>query len=112
MKPCEKAREEASYSIAYIASQTHLQAETIQALEQEQFEQLPGEVFIRGYIRTYTKLLGLQAQPLIDAYENTKTGCHRTNDNGNSTEKTTFNRCRSNCDLEYGYSCDNLSRFA
>ena len=67
-----KAREEASYSIAYIASQTHLHEDIIHALEQEQFEQLPGEVFMRGYIRTYTKLLGLEAQPLIDLYENTK----------------------------------------
>ena len=67
-----KAREDASYSVAYIASQTHLHADIIKALEEEQFEQLPGDVFMRGYIRTYTKILGLDAQSLIDAYEKSK----------------------------------------
>ena len=66
------AREEASYSVAYISSQTHLQPEIIEALEQERFDQLPGEVFVRGYIRTYTKLLALEAQPVIEAYERVK----------------------------------------
>lgn len=66
------AREEASYSVAFVTSQTHLGADIIEALEQERFEQLPGDVFIRGYIRTYTKLLELDAQPLIEAYENAK----------------------------------------
>ena len=65
-------REKASYSIAYISSQTHLQPEIIEALEQERFDLLPGEVFVRGYIRTYTKLLGLEAQSVIDAYERVK----------------------------------------
>lgn len=67
-----KAREEASYSIAYVTSQTHLRAEIIEALEQERFDQLSGGVFIRGYIRTYSKLLELEAQPLIEAYESAK----------------------------------------
>lgn len=67
-----RAREEASYSVAYVTSQTHLGADIIEALEQERFEQLPGDVFIRGYIRTYTKLLELDAQPLIETYESAK----------------------------------------
>lgn len=66
------AREEASYSVAYISSQTHLQPEIIEALEQERFDLLPGEVFVRGYIRTYTKLLDLEAQSVLDAYERVK----------------------------------------
>ena len=66
------AREEASYSVAFVTSHTHLGADIIEALEQERFEQLPGDVFIRGYIRTYTKLLELDAQPLIEAYEDAK----------------------------------------
>ena len=66
------AREQASYSLAYVTSQTHLKAEIIEALEQEKFSELSGDVFMRGYIRTYTKLLELDAEPLIAAYEKTK----------------------------------------
>lgn len=66
------AREQASYSLAFVTSQTHLKAEIIEALEQEKFDELSGDVFIRGYIRTYTKLLELDAEPLIAAYEKSK----------------------------------------
>ena len=66
------AREQAAYSLAYVTSQTHLKADIIEALEQEKFDQLSGDVFIRGYIRTYSKLLGLDAEPLIAAYDKTK----------------------------------------
>lgn len=61
------ARESASYSVAYVASQTHLQEDVITALENNQFDQLPGAVFVRGYIRSYAKLLEIDAQPLISA---------------------------------------------
>ncbi len=60
-------RESASYSVAFVASQTHLQEEVITALESNQFDQLPGEVFVKGYIRSYAKLLEIDAQSLINA---------------------------------------------
>ena len=66
------AREQASYSLPYVTSQTHLKAEIIEALEQEKFDLLSGDVFIRGYIRTYAKLLELEAEPLIAAYAKLK----------------------------------------
>ena len=62
-----QAREAASYSIAYVSGQTHLPEEVIVALENNQFEELAGEVFVRGYIRSYARLLEIDAQPLIDA---------------------------------------------
>ena len=64
------ARESASYSVTYVAAQTHLQEDVIVALENNDFDQLPGEVFVRGYIRSYAKLLGIDAQSLMDACPN------------------------------------------
>ncbi|MDW3096404.1 MAG: DUF4115 domain-containing protein [Gammaproteobacteria bacterium] len=62
------AREAASYSVAYVAAQTHLKEEVIRALEADQFDQLPSDVFVKGYIRSYAKLLDIDSQSLLDAY--------------------------------------------
>ena len=64
-----KAREGASYSIAYVADQIHLEEHVVQAIEANEFDQLPEPVFIRGYIRSYAKLLGIDHQPLIEEIE-------------------------------------------
>lgn len=64
-----EARERASYDIAYVAAQTHLSKEVIQAIEDENFDRLSKRVFIRGYIRSYAKLLGVDVQPLMDAHQ-------------------------------------------
>ena len=61
-----KAREAASYSVAYVAAQTHLKEEVIIALENEQYDQLPSDVFVRGYIRSYAKLLDIDLQHVTD----------------------------------------------
>tara|TARA_R110002049_G_scaffold124479_1_gene279965 strand:- start:50885 stop:51814 length:930 start_codon:yes stop_codon:yes gene_type:complete len=63
-----QARESASYSVAYVAGQTHLQEDVIVALENDQFDRLPNDVFVKGYIRSYAKLLELDAQELLEAY--------------------------------------------
>ena len=68
----KSAREQASYSIEFVASQTHLHTDIIVALEQDRFDELPGDVFVRGYIRAYAKVLGIDASSLIDTYESIK----------------------------------------
>jgi cytoskeleton protein RodZ len=64
-----KAREQASYSTAFVADQIHLSEHVVEALEANEFEQLPGPVFVRGYIRSYAKLLDTDPQPLIEQIE-------------------------------------------
>ena len=60
-----QGRESAALSISYVAAQIHLHENVIRALENDQFDQLPGGVFTRGYIRSYAKLLDIDAQQLI-----------------------------------------------
>ena len=57
----EEKRNAHSFSVAYVASQTLLNEDAIRALEEEKFDGLPSPVFVRGYIRTYAKLLGIDA---------------------------------------------------
>jgi len=51
-----------------VASMLHLGERLIEALEDEDYSKLPGPVFVRGYIRNYARLLGIEEQPILDAY--------------------------------------------
>ncbi|NEV61718.1 RodZ domain-containing protein [Thiorhodococcus minor] len=51
-----------------VAAQLHLDRRVIEALERDQFEELPSPVFISGYLRNYARLLGADPKPIIRAY--------------------------------------------
>ncbi len=63
-----KAREESGFSVADIARQLKLGARQIEALEENDFDKLPGPTFVRGFIRNYAKLLQIDPSPVLDAY--------------------------------------------
>lgn len=62
------ARETAEISLAQVAAELHLSTQTIAALEDDHYEDLPSEVFILGYMRAYARLLGLNPAPLLERY--------------------------------------------
>lgn len=62
------AREAKGLSLRAVADLTRIRSVYLQALEDEQFSQLPGAVYARGFLRTYADALGLDADRLMDAY--------------------------------------------
>jgi len=52
-----------------IAAVTKVHIRFLEALENNEFDQLPGEVFIKGYIRSYAKVIGLDSEEMVTAYE-------------------------------------------
>lgn len=62
-------REMRGISLEEIAASTKIQIRYLQALEDNQFDQLPGTVFIKGFIRSYAKTIGCNAEDLISAYD-------------------------------------------
>ncbi|HSL10572.1 MAG TPA: helix-turn-helix transcriptional regulator, partial [Actinomycetota bacterium] len=50
------------------ARDTRLPVERLRALEDEDFDDLPGEVFIRASLRTYAQYLGLTPDKVLAAY--------------------------------------------
>jgi len=60
------ARDEWDLSVEEVAQYLNLSTDTINALEQDAYEQLPGSTFVKGYIRSYAKLLRLDEAEIID----------------------------------------------
>lgn len=52
-----------------VATSLRLSPKILEYIETGQFERLPGETFGRGYIRAYARLLNLEADPLVLAYD-------------------------------------------
>lgn len=66
-----ETRERLGLSIADVANQTKLAPRQVEALEADDFRRLPEMPFVRGFVRSYAKILHLDAQPLLAALPQT-----------------------------------------
>lgn len=64
----QQARERHGWSVAEVAEKLHLTESAVCSLEAERYDELPGATFVRGYIRTYAKLVGLDQDALVKQY--------------------------------------------
>ena len=62
------AREKRELSLDDVSNVTKISARMLQAIEEEHFDQLPGGVFNKGFIRAYAKHLGLDAEEAVTDY--------------------------------------------
>lgn len=60
-----QARETQGLTHADVVTKLKLGPRQIESLEAESLDQLPGEVFTRGFVRNYARLLGLDPEQLI-----------------------------------------------
>ncbi len=63
-----KARLLRGLTLREASRDTRIRAELLEALERERFEDLPGEVYVRGALRSYSSYLGLDPEKVVDAY--------------------------------------------
>jgi cytoskeleton protein RodZ len=63
-----EARMRQRIDIAEVESATKIRAKYLRALENEEFSLLPGNTFVKTFLRTYAEYLGLDAQLLIEEY--------------------------------------------
>ena len=52
-----------------VAAKLHLATSQIQALEQDDYTNLPGATYVRGYLKSYALLLGLSPEPILEAHK-------------------------------------------
>jgi cytoskeleton protein RodZ len=63
-----KAREKKELSFDDVSNVTKIGSRMLQAIEEEHFDQLPGGVFNKGFIRAYAKHLGLNDEEAVTDY--------------------------------------------
>ncbi|MBI5438978.1 MAG: helix-turn-helix domain-containing protein [Nitrosomonadales bacterium] len=64
-KMLREARERIGLSVADVANQIKFAPRQIEALEADDFRHLPEMTFVRGFVRSYAKILDMDAQPLL-----------------------------------------------
>jgi hypothetical protein len=69
-----EARTKAGLSIDEISARTRIRQAVIRDIEKDDFTACGGDVFVRGYVRVLAGAVGLDAQPLIDEYEQSHAG--------------------------------------
>ena len=62
-----EARQAQNLAAADVARQLKLSVGQVEALEEGRYQQLPGPIFVRGFIRNYARLVKLDAEELLRA---------------------------------------------
>ena len=63
-----KKREESGHDLHEISNILKIRYKILKAIEDEEFEELPEEVYVKGYIREYSKILNIDPEIAIKAY--------------------------------------------
>jgi len=64
----KKERTKQNLTIEDVATRLHLTSQVVQLLEEGEFAKIHGDVFVRGYLRSYSKLLGVDSDKIIAQY--------------------------------------------
>lgn len=66
-----EARTRARIEIAQMEAQTKIRAKYLRAMENEEWELLPGPTYVKSFLRTYGDMLGLDGRALVAEYKRT-----------------------------------------
>lgn len=77
-KVLKEARTRAGLEVAAIEERTKIRTRYLRALENEEWEALPGPAYAKGWLRTYAQVLGLDAEALVDEYRRQVEGGRHT----------------------------------
>jgi cytoskeleton protein RodZ len=62
------ARERAGITVGEVAGHLRLHPNQVRALEEENFAALPEAAYVRGFLRSYARLVGIDAAPLVEDF--------------------------------------------
>jgi cytoskeletal protein RodZ len=68
----KRARLERGVSIGELARVTRVPERSIVSLETDRFDELPGEVFVRGFLRAYARALSMSVDDLLARYTSSR----------------------------------------
>ncbi len=68
------AREAKKLTIKEISNDTNISSKYLNALENEEFDKLPGETYILGFLKSYAEYLRIDSEEIIHCYKGYKIG--------------------------------------
>lgn len=70
----KEARQSKGLSLAAVEKGTSIRSRYLEAVENDEYDKTPGEVFLKGMIRNYGNFLGLDGPALVEAYKASSAG--------------------------------------
>ena len=64
----KRERELREFTLREVSESTKISLRHLEALERNDFEQLPGGVFNRGFVRAYAQFIGVDPEAMVNAY--------------------------------------------
>lgn len=75
----KKLRKAVGVKIQEIQYITKIRASVLKAIEENRFEELPPDTYLRGFLRSYAKILQINPQKVVDGYSKTISLAKKTN---------------------------------
>jgi len=64
----KEVREYKNITINYISAKTKISSFYIKCIEEENYKDLPARVYVLGFLKLYTKIIGLDTEKVLNAY--------------------------------------------
>ncbi|MFZ5894072.1 MAG: helix-turn-helix domain-containing protein [Myxococcota bacterium] len=61
-------REERGMSVEEVSRATRVPVSSVERIESDRFDELPGEVFVRGFLKSYARALGVAGDEVLARY--------------------------------------------
>ena len=68
----QRQRETKRMSLAEVSRVTRIPLTTLEAIEQDHFDDLPGEVFVKGFLKSYAATVGLVPDDVVARYASSR----------------------------------------
>lgn len=68
----KREREKRGTSIAELSRVTRIPQASLEAIESDRFDELPGEVFVRGFLKSYAQALGMIPAEVLARYTSSR----------------------------------------
>jgi cytoskeletal protein RodZ len=67
-----RQREARAMSVAELSRVTRIPLASLEAIESDRFDELPGEVFVRGFLKAYAQAVGLEPAEILARYTSSR----------------------------------------
>ena len=65
-----RERQRRGLTLEQVRDVLHIKVAYLHALEHDEFNRIPGNVYTKGFIKNYSDLLGLDSRRLVDDFKN------------------------------------------